>query len=110
MGAHALAYGQGLNPIAITVRCTVNALAKSDEVDEAWMIVQDLVKDEPMKHHMGTADMEAIACGAPMVYVNVRENFHTGNAHSSQHMRSTSTRRRMLVLTTDTVPRPIGIC
>ena len=33
---------RGVDPSAIAVGCTVHALVKSGEVDEAWKLVQDL--------------------------------------------------------------------
>merc|ERR1719316_591832 len=46
--------GRGVNPTAITVGCTVNALVKGGEVEEAWKLVQDLMKDESLKQHVNT--------------------------------------------------------
>merc|ERR1719379_2674344 len=45
---------RGVNPTAITVGCTVNALVKSGEVEEAWKLVQDLMKDESLKQQVFT--------------------------------------------------------
>jgi len=55
---------RGVNPTAITVGCTVNALVKSGEVEEAWKLVQDLVKDESLKQHVNT-----------VIYSNILKGF-----------------------------------
>merc|ERR1719379_2997888 len=55
--------GRGVNPTAITVGCTVNALVKSGEVEEAWKLVQDLMKDESLKQHVNTVIYSTILKG-----------------------------------------------
>merc|ERR1719183_715232 len=55
--------GRGVNPTAITVGCTVNALVKSGEVEEALKLVQDLMKDESLKQHVNTVIYSTILKG-----------------------------------------------
>merc|ERR1719163_2726095 len=54
---------RGVNPTAITVGCTVNALVKGGEVEEAWKLVQELVKDESLKQHVNTVIYSTILKG-----------------------------------------------
>merc|ERR1719454_2284568 len=54
---------RGVNPTAITVGCTVNALVKGGEVEEAWRLVQELVKDEALKQHVNTVIYSTILKG-----------------------------------------------
>merc|ERR1719265_1716420 len=54
---------RGVNPTALTVGCTVNALVKGGEVEEAWRLVQELVKDESLKQHVNTVIYSTILKG-----------------------------------------------
>merc|ERR1719248_150663 len=54
---------RGVNPTAITVGCTVDALVKNGRVEEAWGLVHELLEDDSRKQYVNTVIYSTILKG-----------------------------------------------
>jgi len=57
---------RGVTPTAITLGCTVDALVKNSCVDDAWALVQDLLKVESRRQYVNTVIYSTILKGFGM--------------------------------------------
>merc|ERR1719305_2097241 len=57
---------RGVTPTAITFGCTVDALVKNGCVEDAWSLVNDLLKDESRRHLVNTVIYSTILKGFAM--------------------------------------------
>ena len=58
---------RGLNPTAINVDCTADAIARIGQVREAWSLAQDLTKDVSLKQHASTVIYSTVLKGCVLL-------------------------------------------